>query len=42
MAKEIKVRVMVKFSPLRKEKMDNLKKLLVEASLARIAAKNQK
>ena len=41
MAKEVKARVVVKFSPLRKEKMDNLKKLLVEASLARIAAKKQ-
>lgn len=41
MAKEVKARVVVKFSPLRKEKIDNLKKLLVEASLARIASKGQ-
>lgn len=41
MAKKIKVRVAVKFSPLRKEKIDNLKKLLVEASLTRNAAKGQ-
>ncbi len=41
MAKEVKARVVVKFSPPRKEKIDNLKKLLVEASMARIAAKNQ-
>ena len=41
MAKEVKARVVVKFSPPRKEKIDNLKKLLVEASLVRIAAKGQ-
>ena len=41
MAKEVKARVVVKFSPLRKEKIDNLKKLLVEASMARIASKGQ-
>ena len=41
MANKIKVRVAVKFSPLRKEKIDNLKKILVEASLARIVTKNQ-
>ena len=41
MANKIKVRVVVNFSPLRKEKIDNLKKILVEASLARIVTKNQ-
>lgn len=40
MKKEIKARIVVKFSPRQDEKIENLKRLLVEANLARIAKKN--
>ena len=40
MKKEIKAKVIVKFSPRRDEKIENLKRLLVEANLARIAKQN--
>ena len=40
MKKEIKTRIVVKFSPRREEKIENLKRLLVEANLARVAKKN--
>ena len=37
MKKEIKAKVILKFSPRRDEKIENLKRLLVEANLTRIA-----
>ena len=40
MKKEIKAKVILKFSPRRDEKIENLKRLLVEANLARVAKKN--
>ena len=40
MKKEIKAKVIVKFSPRRDEKIENLKRLLVEANLARVTKKN--
>ena len=40
MKKEIKTKVILKFSPRRDEKIENLKRLLVEANLARIAKLN--
>ena len=40
MKKEIKAKVILKFSPRRDEKIENLKRLLVEANLTRIAKKN--
>ncbi len=40
MKKEIKAKVILKFSPRRDEKIENLKNLLVEANLARVAKKN--
>ena len=40
MKKEIKARIVVKFSPRQDEKIENLKRLLVEANLARIAKLN--
>lgn len=40
MKKEIKAKVIVKFSPRQDKKIENLKKLLVEANLARIAKLN--
>ena len=40
MKKEIKTRIVVNFSPRRDEKIENLKRLLVEANLARIAKLN--
>ena len=40
MKKEIKAKVIVKFSPRQDKKIENLKRLLVEANLARIAKLN--
>ena len=40
MKKEIKTRIVVKFSPRQEEKIENLKRLLVEANLTRIAKQN--
>lgn len=40
MKKEIKAKVILKFSPRRDKKIENLKRLLVEANLTRIAKKN--
>lgn len=40
MKKEIKAKVILKFSPRRDEKIENLKRLLVEANLTRIAKQN--
>ena len=40
MKKEIKAKVIIKFSPRRDEKIENLKRLLVESNLARVAKKN--
>lgn len=40
MKKEIKAKVILKFSPRQSEKIENLKRLLVEANLARVAKQN--
>ena len=40
MKKEFKAKVILKFSPRQGEKIENLKRLLVEANLARVAKKN--
>ena len=40
MAKEIKAQVVIKFTPNKKEaKIENVKKLLIEANMARVAIK---
>lgn len=40
MKKEIKAKVILKFSPRRDDKIENLKRLLVEANLTRITKQN--
>lgn len=37
MSKKIKASIVIRFSPTKEEKIDILKKLLIEANLARIA-----